>query len=189
MAQESKARQVELEEEKAKQEEAAAQRAAEQAEAAELNRQRWIRLGEEFVRLGITTEKAARMWVECPEDEQVKALSRLLSGQTPETICFDLDLGWELCDCFLVADFADAGVSLDYVLTGIKAGEEWHTGWPEINGYYFCIKSGARTAGMYWWQDDHWEGPEAKYAVNISVALWTPAPSIPEWAQWEREEV
>ena len=122
VAQEAQARQLELEEDKAKRKEEAAERAAQEAEEKEKNLARWKRLGQEFERLGIDREKVARMWVEVPEPEQIEALSSLLDGNMPKNPnCFDLDLGWELCDSFLVADFAAAGLSLDYVLTGKRA--------------------------------------------------------------------
>lgn len=122
VAQEAQARQLELEEAKAKRKEEAAERAAQEAEEKEKNLARWKRLGQEFERLGIDREKVARMWVEVPEPEQIEALSSLLDGNMPKNPnCFDLDLGWELCDSFLVADFAAAGLSLDYVLTGKRA--------------------------------------------------------------------
>lgn len=124
MAQEAKARQLELEEERAKREEREAQLAAEEVAKCECNRKQWQRLGQEFDRLGINRWEVARMWLESPEPEQIEALSSMLDGDMPKNPnCFDLDLGWELCDSFLVADFATAGVSLDYVLTGKKPEE------------------------------------------------------------------
>ena len=102
--------------------EEAAERAAQEAEGKKENLARWKRLGQEFERLGNDREEVARMWVGVPEPEQIEALSSLLDGSMPENPnCFDLDLGWELCDSFLVADFAAAGLSLDYVLTGKRS--------------------------------------------------------------------
>ena len=194
VAQAAKARQMELEEAKAKGEEEAAKRAAKMVAEAECNRKRWQRLGQEFDRLGINRGEVARMWLESPEPEQIEALSSMLDGDMPKNPnCFDLDLGWELCDSFLVADFATAGVSLDYVLTGERAevsqAGQWQQGNPTENGYYFCINRGSNWAGLYWWQDDHWEQAAAICTAYVCVDLWVPAPIIPGWRAWEREEV
>lgn len=194
VAQETKARQMELEEERAKWEEREAQRAAEEVAKCECNRKQWQRLGQEFDRLGINRWEVARMWLESPKPEQIEALSSMLDGNMPKNPnCFDLDLGWELCDSFLVADFATAGVSLDYVLTGERAevsqAGQWQQGNPTENGYYFCINRGRNWAALYWWQDDHWELAGAICTAHICVELWMPAPIIPGWRAWEREEV
>lgn len=189
VAQEAEARQLELKEAKAKREEEDANRAAEQVAEAECNRKRWQRLGQEFDRLGITREKVADMWhLEGPD--QRWTLQQLLDGERPEDMRgMEWDLDEELADCEMFSTLAEAGVSLDYVLTGVQAGMGWCTGSPVNNGYYFCIKSGSNGAGLYWWQDDHWELAEAIWTAHINVDLWVPAPIIPGWRAWEREEV
>lgn len=190
VAQEAKARQLELEEARAKREEEDAKRAAKEAEEAEANRQRWERLGQEFYRLGIAYNEAIKMWGEDHDEDRWAAFSALLNGELPEDDdYFDLDLGYEICDSFVAVDLAEAGVSLDYVLTGVQAGMGWCAGSPVSNGYYFCIKRGSNSAGLYWWQDDHWEVSEGILAVQISVDLWTPAPIIPTRRAWERKEL
>lgn len=118
VAQEAKARQLELEEARDKREEDA-KRAAKEAEEAEVNRQRWERLGQEFYRLGIAYNEAIKMWGEDHDEDRWAAFSALLNGELPEDDdYFDLDLGYEICDSFVAVDLAEAGVSLDYVLTG-----------------------------------------------------------------------
>lgn len=189
VAQEAKARQLELEEERAKREEEFARRLEMDAKVAEANRQRWERLGQEFDRLGITRGAAADMWnLEGPD--QVWTLQQLLDGERPDKMHgMEWDLEEELEDCSMFSTLAEAGVSLDYVLTGVQAGMGWCTGSPVNNGYYFCIKSGTNGAWLHWWQDDHWEMAEAILPVQISVDLWTPAPIIPTRRAWERKEV
>lgn len=189
VAQEAKARQLEMEEERAKREEEDAKRAAKEAEEAEANRQRWERLGQEFDRLGITRGAAADMW-NLEGQDQVWTLQQLLDGERPDKMHgMEWDLEEELEDCSMFSTLAEAGVSLDYVLTGVQAGMGWCTGSPVSNGYYFCIKSGTNGAWLHWWQDDHWEMAEAILPVQISVDLWTPAPIIPTRRAWERKEV
>lgn len=189
VAQEAQARQLELEEAKAKREEEAAKRAAKEAAEAECNRKRWQRMGQEFDRLGISRGEAADMWhLEGPD--QRWTLQQLLDGERPEEMRgMEWDLEEELADCEMFSTLAEAGVSLDYVLTGVQAGVGWFTGSPVNNGFYFCIKSGINGAWLHWWQDDHWEMAEAIFPVQISVDLWTPAPIIPSRRAWEREEV
>lgn len=195
VAQEAQARQMELEEAKAKEEEEAAKRAAKMVAEAECNRKRWQRLGQEFDRLGINRGEVARMWLEFPEPEQIEALSSMLDGDMPKNPnCFDLDLGWELCDSFLVADFATAGVSLDYVLTGkrseVEQDSQWQTGKPTTNGYYWAIYTGKISGGkLVWWQDDHWEPADAAMEINFHPMAWMPANGLPNWCKWERKEV
>ena len=122
VAQEAKARQLEMEETKAKMEEQAAVRAAKEAGEAETNRKRWERLGQELERLGISYNEAVKMWVEDPDEVQTEAFSALLDGELPEyNDYFDLDLAFEVCDSFVVSDLVDVGVSLDYVLTGKRS--------------------------------------------------------------------
>lgn len=188
VAQEAKARQLEMEEAEAKRKEEAAERAAEQVAEAECNRKRWQRLGQEFDRLGISYHEAIKMWVKKPDEDQLEAFSALLVGELPEDKnYFDLDLCFEICDSYVVSDLAEAGVSLEYVLTGVQAGMGWCAGCPVSNGYYFCIKRGSDGGSLYWWQDDHWELSEAILPVQISVDLWTPAPIIPGRRAWERK--
>lgn len=190
VAQEAEARKLELEEAKAKREEEAAKKAVAEAEEAKRNLKLWRRLGEEFARLGIPYNEAIEMWVEDPDEDQREAFLALLHGELPEDDdYFDLDLGYEVCDSFMAMDLAEAGVSLDYVLTGVQAGTGWLAGYPLSNGYYFCIKRGNDGAGLYWWQDDHWEMAEAIVPVQISVDLWTPAPVIPGRRAWDRKEL
>lgn len=125
VAQEAQARQLELEEERTKWEEEAAKRAAEQVAEAECNRKRWQRLGEELERLGVTKEEAAvNIWGADRSDLQ-EALVRSLAGDVPEEFVpgLESDLEEELCDAYMVLDLANAGVSLDYVLTGKKPEE------------------------------------------------------------------
>ena len=196
VAQEAKARQLELEEAKAKRKEEAAKRAAEQVAKAECNRKRWQRLGQELDRLGISIENVAKIWLHDtePDTEQVKTLAVLLDGETPKKMNgFDLELDEELWNSGAALDLGVAGVHLDYVMTGERHLEvqdsQWQQGTPTENGYYFCIKSGINGAWLHWWQDDHWEMAEAIFPVQISVDLWTPAPIIPSRRAWEREEV
>lgn len=189
VAQEAQARQLELEEERTKREEREAQRAAEEVAEAERNRKRWQRLGQEFDRLGISRGAAADMW-NLEGQDQVWTLQQLLDGERPDKMHgMEWDLEEELEDCSMFSTLAEAGVSLDYVLTGVQAGMGWCTGSPVNNGYYFCIKSGTNGAWLHWWQDDHWEMAEAILPVQISVDLWTPAPIIPTRRAWERKEV
>lgn len=195
VAQEAEARQLELKEAKAKREEEAAKRAAEQVAEAECNRKRWQRLGEELERLGVTKEEAAvNIWGADRSDLQ-EALVRSLAGDVPEEFVpgLESDLEEELCDTYMVLDLANAGVSLDYVLTGKRSeasqDSQWQQGTPTENGYYFCINRGRNWAALYWWQDDHWELAGAICTAHICVELWMPAPIIPGWRAWEREEV
>lgn len=189
LEQEAEARRQELEKSKAEMEEQAAKRAAKEVAEAECNRKRWQRLGREFDRIGITREEAADMWhLEGPD--QRCTLQQLLDGERPEEMRgMEWDLEEELADCEMFSTLAEAGVSLDYVLTGVQVGMGWCTGSPVNNGFYFCIKSGKNGAWLHWWQDDHWEMAEAILPVQISVDLWTPAPIIPTRRAWEREEV
>ena len=89
------------------------------------------------------------------------------------------------------------GCSVDYIM-GLtdevqprKSHKEsqWQQGTPTENGYYFCINRVSNWAGLYWWQDDHWEHAAAICTAYVCVDLWVPAPIIPGWRAWEREEV
>lgn len=112
---EAKARQLELEEAKAKREEEAAKRAAR-------NLKMWKRLGQELARIGMSLGDAVDLWLDTPSTEDVNALSSLLAGVMPEALCgFQVDLTDELCDSYMLEDLAEAGVSLDYVLTGERS--------------------------------------------------------------------
>lgn len=193
VAQEAKARQLEMEEAEAKRKEEAAERAAQEAEEKEKNLARWKRLGQEFERLGIDREKVARMWIDVPEPEQIEALSSLLDGNMPKNPnCFDLDLGWELCDSFLVADFAAAGLSLDYVLTGkrpeVEQDDQWQRENPNANGLYWVIEED-RDGTLMRWKDDHWEYPDLSIELDVKIVACMPCKRLPSWVNLEREEV
>lgn len=195
VAQEAKARQLEMEETKAKMEEQTAVRAAKEAEEAETNRKRWERLGQELERLGISYNEAVKMWVGGPDEVQTEAFSALLDGELPEyNDYFDLDLAFEVCDRFVVSDLVDVGVSLDYVLTGkrseVEQDSQWQTGKPTTNGYYWAIYTGKISGGkLVWWQDDHWELADAAMKINFHPMAWMPANGLPNWCKWERKEV
>ena len=195
VAQEAKARQLEMEETKARMEEQAAVRAAKEAEEAETNRKRWERLGQELKRLGISYNEAIKMWVGDPDEVQTEAFSALLDGELPEyNDCFDLDLAFEVCDSFVVSDLVDVGVSLGYVLTGkrseVEQDSQWQTGKPTTNGYYWAIYTGKISGGkLVWWQDDHWEPADAAMEINFHPMAWMPANGLPNWCKWERKEV
>lgn len=87
--------------------------------------------------------------------------------------------------------------SVDYIMgltDEVQPGKshqdsQWQQGNPTENGYYFCINRVSNWAGLYWWQDDHWEQAAAICTAYICVDLWVPAPIIPGWRAWEREEV
>lgn len=124
VAQEAKARQMELEETEKRRAEAAAERAAWEAEEVKSNLEQWQRLGQEFDRLGMTPEDVASLWSDEPTSSMVDALASLLAGERPDNEnIFGLDLGYEICDSLMVDDLVGAGVSLDYVLTGKKLEE------------------------------------------------------------------
>lgn len=202
VAQEAKARQLEMEKTKAKLEEEAAERAAQEAEENKENLARWKRLGQEFERLGIDREKVARMWDEVPEPEQIEALSSLLDGNMPKNPnCFDLDLGWELCDSFLVADFAAAGLSLDYVLTGKRPevsprpAPEWlplkwmpGTERPPRMLDAVCVfdlGDGNTIKDIMEWNGEKWIFPSCGEPVGFPCLRWFPIPEDDE----EKEEL
>lgn len=122
VAQEAKARQLEMEEAKAKREEEVAKRAAEEVAETERNLKMWKRLGQELARIGMSLGDAVDLWLDTPSTEDVNALSSLLAGVMPEGLYgFQVDLTDELCDSYMLEDLAEAGVSLDYVLTGERS--------------------------------------------------------------------
>lgn len=188
VAQEAKARQLELEEAKAKREEREAQRAAEEVAEAERNRKRWQRLGQELERVVISLDEFASIIM----TSDTESLGQLLDGTLPDDRHV-WDFNDEMASYGVFSELAENGVSIDYVLTGKRAevsqDSQWQQGTPTENGYYFCIKRGSNGAWLYWWQDDHWEQAEAICPAYICVDLWAPAPIIPGWRAWEREEV
>lgn len=188
VAQETKARQMELEEERAKREEREAQRAAEEVAEAERNRKRWKRLGQELERVGISLDELASIIM----TSDTESLGQLLDGTLPDDRhVWDFDD--EMASYGVFSELVEKGVSIDYVLTGKRAEAsqdgQWQQGTPTENGYYFCINRGRNWAALYWWQDDHWELAGAICTAHICVELWMPAPIIPGWRAWEREEV
>ena len=194
VAQEAQARQLELEEERAKREEREAQRAAEEVAEAERNRKRWQRLGQELERLGVTKEEAAvNIWGADRSDLQ-EALVRSLAGDVPEEFVpgLESDLEEELYDTYMVLDLANAGVSLDYVLTGKRAeveqGGQWQRENPTANGLYWVIEED-RTGELMWWQDDHWEYPDLAIMIDAKMVACMPCQDLPGWVSLEREEV
>ena len=193
VAQEAKARQLEMEEAEAKLEEEAAERAAKEAEEAEANRRRWERLGQELERLGISYNEAIKMWVEYPDEDQTEAFSALLDGELPEDDdYFDLDLGYEICDSFVAVDLAEAGVSLDYVLTGkrseVEQDDQWQRENPNANGLYWVIEED-RDGTLMRWKDDHWEYPDLAIRIDPKVVACMPCGRLPSWVNLERNEV
>lgn len=126
----------------------------------------------------------------------VKDLRRFAAGDFGDTHLNGWEFGQD--DVKRFAKAAETlGCSVDYIMgltDEVQPGQshkdsQWQQGTPTENGYYFCIKRGSNVAWLYWWQDDHWELAEAVFPVQISVDLWTPAPIIPGWRAWEREEV
>ena len=188
VAQEAKARQLELEEAKAKGEEEAAKRAAKMVAEAERNRKRWKRLGQELERVGISLDELASIIMTF----DTESLGQLLDGTLPDDRhVWDFDD--EMASYGVFSALVEKGVSIDYVLTGkrseVEQDSQWQQGNPTENGYYFCINRGRNWAGLYWWQDDHWEQAAAICTAYICVDLWAPAPIIPGWRAWGREEV
>lgn len=193
VAQEAKARQLEMEEKRTKREEEAAKRAAEEVAKAECNRKRWQRLGQEFDRLGIAYNEAIQMWVEKPDEDQLEAFSALLVGELPQDDdYFDLDLGFEICDSFVAVDLAEAGVSLDYVLTGkgaeVEQDDQWQRENPTVNGLYWVIEEDGDGTLMRW-KDDHWEYPELSIELDVKSVACMPCKRMPSWVNLERKEV
>lgn len=126
----------------------------------------------------------------------VKDLRRFAAGDFGDTHLNGWEFGQD--DVKRFAKAAETlGCSVDYIMgltDEVQPGQshkdsQWQQGTPTENGYYFCIKRGSNGAWLYWWQDDHWEMAEAVFPVQISVDLWTPAPIIPGWRAWERDEV
>lgn len=202
VAQEAKARQMELEADKNKREEEDAKRAAEQVAEAECNRKRWQRLGQELERIGISREKVARMWMDVPEPEQIEALSDLLDGETPKNQnCFDQDIGYEICDSFMVKDLAEAGVSLDYVFTGERHGRgpaptpqgwplEWFLGMerPKKMLTAVCVVDlgqGDSTKLIVEWNGIEWVFPYSGEKLDRPCLKWFPIPEDEEKSDGE----
>ena len=188
VAQEAKARQMELEKAKAKGEEEAAKRAAKMVAEAECNRKRWKRLGQELERVGISLDELASIIM----TSDTESLGQLLDGTLPDDRhVWDFDD--EMASYGVFSELAEKGVSIDYVLTGkreeVSQAGQWQQGNPTENGYYFCINRVSNWAGLYWWQDDHLEHAAAICTAYVCVDLWVPAPIIPGWRAWEREEV
>ena len=193
VAQETKARQMELEEERAKREEQAAVRAAKEAEEAEANRKRWERLGQELERLGISYNEAIKMWVEDPDEDQTEAFSALLDGELPEDDdYFDLDLVFEVCDSYVVSDLVGVGVSLDYVLTGKRSevsprpAPEWlplkwmpGTERPPRMLDAVCVfdlGDGNTIKDIMEWNGEKWIFPSCGEPVEFPCLRWFPIP-------------
>lgn len=198
VAMEAKARQLELEEAKAKREEEAAKRAAEEVAKAECNRKRWQRLGEELERLGVTKEEAAvNIWGAERSDLQ-EALVRSLAGDVPEEFVSGLesDLEEELCDSYMVLDLANAGVSLDYVLTGKRAevsprpAPEWlplkwmpGTERPPRMLDAVCVfdlGDGNTIKDIMEWNGEKWIFPSCGEPVEFPCLRWFPIPEDDE---------
>lgn len=137
VAQEAKARQMKLEEERTKREEREA-KAVEDDESAEAqsshaadaaeweeeelsfhatNRHRWKRLGQEMERVGVSRDELASMIMTTDTD----TLGQLLDGTFPygkHVWDFTDEMSYGVYD-----DLAEHGVSIDYVLTGKKPEE------------------------------------------------------------------
>ena len=197
VAQEAKARQLELEEAKAKREEQAAVRAAKEAEEAEANRKKWERLGQELERLGIAYNEAIKMWVEDPDEDQTEAFSTLLDGELPEDDdYFDLDFVFQVCDSYVVSDLVDAGVSLDYVLTGKKPEEsaqqapewlplQWIPGKERPHKMLdavcvFDLGDGNTIKDIMEWNGEKWIFPSCGEPVEFPCLRWFPIPEDDE---------
>lgn len=193
VAQETKARQMELEETEKRRAEAAAERAAWEAEEVKSNLEQWQRLGQEFDRLGMTPEDVASLWSDGPTSSMVAALASLLAGERPDNEnIFALDLGYEICDSLMVDDLVRAGVSPDFVITG-KRPETAQTGqWqrenPTANGLYWVIEED-RTGELMRWQDDHWEYPDLAIMIDAKMVACMPCQDLPGWVSLERKEV
>lgn len=189
VAQEAKARQLELEEDRAKREEKAKQRAAQQAEKSRANRLAYQRLMDEADRVGLSDKELITIWCGDPADsEALEDMECIILETKPPHGVLD-DIETELACGVDVAALVQAGISVDYVVSGIAPGGKLQNGKPETNGLYWCIKRGLGGGGLYYWQDNHWEAAEAKIPVQISVDLWMPCPVIPGWRAWERKEV
>lgn len=178
---------------KEKREEEAAKRADQEKERRRASRLAYQRLFDEADRVGMSDNDLVCLWCGGPDEDALEDMESIVLGSQPTHGLVDWDIESELACGVDVAAIAQAGISLDYVLTGKRAmpemANQWQQGTPAEKGYYFCIKRGNDGAGLYWWQDDHWEMAEAILPVKISVDLWTPAPDIPGWRAWKREEV
>lgn len=164
--------------------------ADQRAAKAERDRQRWKRLGQEFKRTGVSRSDAAVIF-RCAPDE-VETLNQLLYGEPPKQ---SPDMWPDIEDelWYAMTTLTDAGVSLDYVLTGARGlaekASQWQRGRPTKNGYYWVIHVGTVSGGkLYWWQDDHWELAYAMMEVGVKPEAWMPCPELPDWASWERVE-
>lgn len=193
VAQEAKARQLELEETEKRRAEAAAERAAWEAEEVKSNLEQWQRLGQEFDRLGMTPEDVASLWSDGPTSSMVAALASLLAGERPDNEnIFGLDLGYEICDSLMVDDLVGAGVSLDFVITGKRPETaqdgQWQRGSPTVNGLYWVIEED-RTGELLRWQDDHWEYPDLAIRIDPKVVACMLCGRLPSWVNLERKEV
>lgn len=127
----------------------------------------------------------------------VKDLRRFADGDFGDTKLRGWEFGQDDVERFAKAA-ETLGCSVDYIMgltDEIMPGQaqsqddQWQQGNPTENGYYFCINRGRNWAGLYWWQDDHWEQAAAICTAYICVDLWAPAPIIPGWRAWEREKV
>ena len=189
VAQEAKARQLELEEAKAKGEEEAAKRAAKMVAEAERNRKRWKRLGQELERVGISLDELASIIMTF----DTESLGQLLDGTLPDDRhVWDFDD--EMASYGVFSALVEKGVSIDYVLTGkrseVEQDSQWQLGKPRENGYYWVIfGSKNRQGSLLYWKDGEWELSYASMEVSISPVAWMPAKSLPDWITWEREEV
>lgn len=203
VAMEAKARQLELEEAKAKREEEVAKRAAEEVAETERNLKMWKRLGQELARIGMSLGDAVNLWLDAPSTEDVNALSSLLAGVMPEGLCgFQVDLTDELCDSYMLEDLAEAGVSLDYVLTGERSevsprpAPEWlplkwmpGTERPPRMLDAVCVfdlGDGNTIKDIMEWNGEKWIFPSCGEPVEFHCLRWFP---IPEDDNEEREEV
>lgn len=189
VAQEAKARQMELEEAKAKGEEEAAKRAAKMVADAERNRKRWKRLGQELERVGISLDELASIIMTF----DTESLGQLLDGTLPDDRhVWDFDD--EMASYGVFSALVEKGVSIDYVLTGkrseVEQDSQWQLGKPRENGYYWVIfGSKNRQGSLLYWKDGEWELSYASMEVSISPVAWMPAKSLPDWITWEREKV
>lgn len=209
VAQEAKARQMELEEDIIKREkreaksveadESAEAQSSHAADAAEweeeelsfyaTNRHRWKRLGQEMERVGVSRDELASMIATTDTD----TLGQLLDGTFP----YGKHV-WDFTDEMafgVYEDLAEHGVSIDYVLTGkreeVSQDGQWQLGEPPENGYYWVIFGvrNSRQGSLLYWQDGEWQMSYATMEISISPVAWMPAKSLPDWITWEREEV